>query len=180
MLSIRKINPMARSIGTMGAVAALVGGITFANLNTNTVALSPNTLTSATASLQVGSNAEAFNDVSVAGMTSTLVPGVPSTPFTFYLKNNGQSDMNITAHVPTNFTGSVVAPSDVTLSLDCGGGPVAFTLDAWAAGSAAIPGNPLTAGNTWTCTETATLAASYGGSGGQAVTPFDVQFVGNQ
>lgn len=179
MLSLRKINPMARAIGTMGAVAALAGGITFANLNTNTVALSPNTLTSATASLQIGSNSQAFSDTSVTGITATLTPGV-SVPFTFYLKNNGQSNMNITANVPTNVSGSTVPASDITLSFDCGGGPVTFTLDQWAAGSAAIPGNPLTAGSTWTCTETATLSSSYTGSGGQAVTPFDVDFVGNQ
>jgi len=180
MISIRKINPMARAIGTMGAVAALVGGITFAALQSNTVALSSNTLSSATAALQIGSNSESYSDTAVAGMTATLVPGVPSSPFTFYLKNNGQSDMNITAHVPTDVSSSTIPASDITLSLDCGGGPVSFTLDAWHAGSAAIPGNPLTASNTWTCTETATLASSYSGGGGESVTPFDVQFVGNQ
>jgi hypothetical protein len=44
MVSIRSINPMVRAVGTMGAVAAVVGGITFAALTSNTVALSPNTL----------------------------------------------------------------------------------------------------------------------------------------
>ena len=179
MLSLSKINPLARAIGTMGAIAGLVGAVTFANLQSNTVALSPNTLTSATANLQIGNNAEAFNNTSVSGITATLTPGTPSS-FTFYLKNNGQSNMNITAHVPTDFSTSPIPASDITLSFDCGSGPVTFTLDAWAAGSAAIPGNPLGAGSTWTCSETATLASSYGGPGGQAVTPFDVDFVGNQ
>jgi hypothetical protein len=180
MQRIRRINPLLRAIGIIGVVAGLTTAITFAALTSNTVALSPNTLASATANLQIGSNTEAFSNTSVAGMTATLVPGTTSAPFTFFLKNNGQSDMNVTAHIPTVFNASAIPPSDVTLSFDCGSGPVAFTLDAWAAGSAAIPGNPLTAGNTWTCTETATLASSYSGAGGQTVQSFDVQFVGNQ
>ena|SRR5579871_3882659 len=179
MINIRKMSPMVRSIGTMGVVAGLVGAVTFANLQSNVVALDPNTLDSATASLEIGSNAEAFTHTSVTGINATLVPGIPQS-FTFYLKNDGQSDMNVTASVPTNVSGSPVPASDISLSFDCGSGPVTFTLAAWSGGSAAIPGNPLTAGNTWTCSETATLSSSYSGSGGQAVTPFRVEFVGNQ
>lgn len=179
MWSLRKINPMVRAVGTMGAVAALVGGITFADLNSNQVALTNNTLVSATAQLQIGSNAEAFNNNSVAGMNSTLTPGVPSS-FTFFLKNNGQAPLNITASVPTSGNNSDIPYSDITLSFDCGNGPVTFTLDAWAAGSAAIPGNPLGSNATWTCSETATLASSYSGQGGQSVKAFKVNFVGNQ
>ena len=180
MVNIRKTSPMFRAIGTMGVVAGLVGAVTFANLNTNTVALDPNTLASATAHLQIGSNTQAFSDTSVTGMTANLVPGVPSAPFTFYIKNTGQANMNVSAHVNTDFTLSDVSPSDVNLSIECGNGSVAFTLDAWAAGSAAIPGNPLTSGSTWTCTETATLSGSYSGQGGQSLTPFRLEFVGNQ
>ena len=54
MLSLRNINPMVRSIGTMGAVVALVGGVTFANLQSNAVALSPNNISTGTASIQIG------------------------------------------------------------------------------------------------------------------------------
>jgi len=39
MLKLRHINPMVRAIGTMGAVAALVGGVTFAQQTSNTVML---------------------------------------------------------------------------------------------------------------------------------------------
>jgi len=179
MWSLKSINPMVRAVGTMGAVAALAGGITYASLQSNTVALTNNTLVSATAELQIGSNAEAFSSTSVAGMNSTLTPGVPSS-FTFYLKNNGGVPLNITANVPTIVSSSAVPASQVSLSFDCGGGPVTFTLDAWAAGSAVIPGGPLTAGSTWTCTEKATLSSGYSGAGGAAVTPYDVNFVGNQ
>jgi hypothetical protein len=179
MLSIRNINPMVRAVGTMGAVAALVGGVTFAGLTSNPVKLTANTLTSATASLEIGSNSQAYSPNSVNGLTATLVPGIPAS-FTFYLNNVGQSAMNITASVPTNVSVSDIPASDITLGFNCGNGSVAYTLDQWAAGSAAIPGNPLPAGSTWTCTETATLTSAYTGSGGQNVIPFDVEFIGNQ
>ncbi len=75
MFTIHKINPMVRAVGTMGAVAALVGGITFANLTSNTVALTPNNLTSATAALQIGPNCSTLNSSSTPGFAVTsLVP----------------------------------------------------------------------------------------------------------
>jgi hypothetical protein len=178
MLKLSNINPVARAVGTMGAIAAIVGGVTFAAFQSNTVALDPNTLTSASAALQIGSNAEAFSG-QVAGINSDMVPGTPTAPFTFYLKNNGEIPLNVSAHIPTVFT-SGIDPTKVTLAFDCGGGPVSFKLSEWAAGSAVIPGGALAAGQTWTCSETATLDASATGSGDEAVQAFRVEFVGNQ
>ncbi|GEM_PF-1622949 len=54
MLNLRNINPMVRAVGTMGAVAALTTGITFAQLTSNTVALSSNTLSTGSANLEIG------------------------------------------------------------------------------------------------------------------------------
>jgi hypothetical protein len=54
MLHLHNINPMVRAVGTMGAVSALVGGITFAQLTSNTVALSANTLSTGSANLEIG------------------------------------------------------------------------------------------------------------------------------
>lgn len=179
MFGLRKINPMVRAIGTMGAIVAVAGGVTFATLNTNTVALTSNQLVSATAALQIGSNSQAFSNNSVDGINATLTPGVLSS-FTFYLKNNGQAAMNITANVPTDVSNSNIPASDITLAFDCGNGPVSYTLDQWAAGSAVIPGGALGPGATWTCSETATLSSSYSGQGGETVKTFKVNFVGNQ
>lgn len=180
MLGIRNINPMARAIGTMGAIAALVGGVTYASLQSNTVALNPNTLTAASGTLQIGSNSEPFTSGSVTGMTATLTPGVASDPFTFYLKNTGDVPLNITANVPTTLGNSDVPADQVNLTFNCGSGDVTFSLAAWAAGSATIPGSPLGNGQTWTCTETATLNGSYSDNSGKSVKAFKVNFVGNQ
>ncbi|MDB5182614.1 MAG: hypothetical protein JWO47_398 [Candidatus Saccharibacteria bacterium] len=175
-----KFSPIARAVGVMGVTAGLVTGITFAALTSNTVALSPNTLSSATAHLQIGSVSEVYNDNSVTGMTATLKPGVPSSPFTFYLKNTGQSDLNVSAHVPGDFSGSAISASDITLTINCGGGDVSYTLAQWNGGSAAISANALTAGSVFTCSETATLSSSATGQGGKTVSPFSVEFTGTE
>lgn len=182
MINLRKISPMVRSIGTVGAVAGLVGAVTFANLTSNVVALDPNTLTSATAHLQISNDGgSTYSDTSVAGITANLVPGVPSAPYAFKLKNTGDIPLNVSAHIPTDFTGSLVSPNDVTLTLNCGTGDVSFTLAAWAGGSAAVNTGALAAGGAeFTCTEVVTLSGSYAGSGGQTVTPFKVEFTGTQ
>lgn len=180
MGKLSKFGPIARSIAVIGATAGLVTGVTFAALTSNTVALSPNTLSSASAHLQIGSNSQGYSDTSVTGMTASLKPGVPSDPFTFYLKNTGEVDLDVSAHIPGDFTGSAIPATDVTLTLNCGGGDVSYTLAQWNAGTGVIPPTVVANGGVLTCTETATLSASYTGSGGQTVTPFNVEFTGTE
>jgi len=64
MLHLRNINPMVRAVGVMGAVSALVGGITFAQLTSNTVALSPNTLSTRSGGSGGGGNSLQIGAVS--------------------------------------------------------------------------------------------------------------------
>jgi len=175
-----KFSPIARAIAVIGATAGLVTGVTFAALTSNTVALAPNTLSSASAHLQIGSVTEVFNDTSVAGMTASLRPGVASDPFTFYLRNTGEVDLDVSAHIPGDFGGSTIPATDVTLTLNCGGGDVSYTIAQWNAGTAVVPGPVAADGGVLTCTETATLSASYSGQGGQTVTPFNVEFTGTE
>jgi len=174
MLSIRKINPMVRAVGTMGAVAAIVGGVTFA-AQTNTAALTTNSLTSGTPLLQVGTQSSAFADTA-PGMTATLTPGITQS-FTFYLQNNDTLPLSVTASVPTDFTNSEIPASAVTMSLDCGAGAVIYPLSSWAGGSAVIPGT-VPAGSFSTCTESVTLDSTYSQSG-QTLTPYTINFVGS-
>jgi hypothetical protein len=194
MFKLHKINPMVRAIGTMGAVAALAGGITFANLNTNTVALSPNTLDSADSSLQIGlTNGTSCDDANAGprtGLTftgaSALVPGVTTAPFDFCLVNTGAIPVTVTTGIPQSvFASSVIPPSDVTLTLKCGANtPVSGTLDQFTGGS--ILGTLAASGSDGAeldCNATVQLASSYAGNGGQgneAVAPFAIDFVGNQ
>jgi hypothetical protein len=175
MFSIRKINPMVRAVGTMGAVVALAGGITFA-LTTNTTTLASSTFTSGTPLLQVSNNGSTFAD-SANGPNDTLTPG-KAQAYTFYLKNNDTNPLTITASVPTNVSGSTVPAADVTITLNCGSGDVTFPLSSWSGGSAAIPGT-IAGSSTATCTQTVTLASTYSNAG-DAVTPYDFNFVGNE
>jgi hypothetical protein len=183
MISIRNINPMVRAVATMGAIAALVGGVTFANLSSNTAALSTNTLSSSTAALVIGAGTNCPGDTpqtSISGLTATLTPGVPTTPFAFCLDNTGNIPLSITAQIPTNLTSSPIPATDVTLTLTCPNiGTLSGTLDQYA-NPASFPGAQLATTTPEDCTATATLNASYTGSGNQAVTPFDIDFVGNQ
>jgi len=181
MLSLHKINPMVRAVGTMGAVVAVVGGVTFANLQSNTVALSPNTLSSATASLAIGADTSCpeGNTTSTTGLNAKLVPGQPSDPFAFCLDNTGDVPLHITAQIPTDFTGSAIPPTAVTLTINCPTiGQLSGTLDQFA-NPVGFPGATLATNAPEDCTATATLSASFAGSG-QTVTPFDINFVGNQ
>jgi len=176
---------MVRAIATMGAIAALVGGVTFAALTSNTVALSPNTLSSATASLAIGpgtSCPELAGNGPVQGFNNVkLVPGTTSAPLPFCLENNGDIPLNLTVAIPqAAFNGDTgVPPSAVTLDITCdNGGHSNGTLDQYTGGT------PLgTLSNTGTniakCNATATLASTYTESG-KTVPSFDIDFVGNQ
>lgn len=182
MISLRNINPVVRAVGTMGAVAALVGGVTFANLQSNTVALSPNTLSSASAALAIGAGTSCpqGNTTSTTGLNTKLVPGQTSAPFGFCLDNTGDIPLHITAQIPTNFSVSAIAPTDITLTLTCPTiGTLSGTLDQYSS-PAAFPGPALVQNTPEDCTATATLSAAYSGSGSQSATPFDIVFVGNE
>lgn len=72
MLNLRNINPMVRAVGTMGAVSALVGGITFAQLTSNTVALSDNQLSTASAHLKIGLVSDVTGGSGTAPMSATV------------------------------------------------------------------------------------------------------------
>jgi hypothetical protein len=185
MVSIRSINPMVRAVGTMGAVAAVVGGITFAALTSNTVALSPNTLGSATAALEIGAgngaNCGTSNDTKVPGFADAkLTPGVASAPVEFCLKNTGDVPLNLTTAIPQAvFVDSPISPSDVTLDITCAnGGHAHGTLSEFTGGT---PLGLLGTGvnNSTDCQATAELSSSFSGTG-KTVNSFDIEFVGTQ
>lgn len=176
MWSIRKINPMARAVGTMGAVAALVGGITFAAATSNTVALTPNNITTGTAALVIGPAGCATTGTTQQGFAvSSLAPG-DSTSVSFCLDNMGTVPLSISTVVPQNLSGSAAAQA-TTLSVDCGlGGALAGPLSGY--GPAAFA-NPLPAGGAVNCTATATLSSSFTGNG-EAIPAFSVNYTGTQ
>lgn len=131
MLSTYRINPLARAIGIIGVVAALVAATTFAAL-TSQATLTNNTIASATADLQVDSDGDASYGSTDEGFAFTsVVPGgaaVPSTPFTFKLKNNGGvggTNLSVSVKIPVLPTWSgIVDNSKVDVVLACSGGIV--------------------------------------------------------
>lgn len=181
------ISPLARAVGVMGATAALVGGITFAALTSNTVALTDNTLATATAHLYVNSSANADpatcadkTKTSATGMSFTaLAPGVESSAFNFCLGNDGDVPLDITTRIPTDLSPSTVDPTKVTMTIECGvGNSVTGTL----ADFTAVAGKTFTTalvndGDDWSCTAKVKLDATVTAG---SVVPFTLQFVGTQ
>jgi hypothetical protein len=182
MLKFSKISPIARAVGVMGATAALVTGVTFANLTSNVVALTPNNIAVAGASLAISANAAIPETGCTAPTTSTqgiqapsLAPGATTPDVTFCLKNTGAVSMSLTASIPQDLSGSVAA-QNTTLTVTCGDA-LAGTLSGW--GPATFTTH-LNAGASETCTAHASLSSSYAGSGNEAIPGFTINFVGTQ
>ncbi len=187
MLKLSKINPMARAIGTMGAIAALVGGITFAALSSNTVALTNNQLSSATTTLAIADGSVATTGCAGAGNTApgmnftganALTPGQTSPAFPFCIKNTGTIPLNLTVSINQNaFNGDTgIQPGDVTLNITCDSGSSSGTLNQYTGGT---PLGAIAAGATDNCNATVQLASTVSTSNA-SVPAFDISFVGNQ
>jgi len=100
----RSIQPLMRAVTVITAVAVLTTGVTFAALQSQQVALTGNTLQTATAGLQIGTSAASFA-TSRAGFTfKDIIPGGPAAPAVgndFYLKNSGTATLTLKAAVST-------------------------------------------------------------------------------
>lgn len=96
MQAIRSFSPLLRAFLVIGAVAALVTSITFANLS-NTATLADNQFTTATAELKIWDPVDlAYEDVVTGFNFTNVVPGTPTLPFTFWLKNDGGVPLDVT------------------------------------------------------------------------------------
>ena len=99
---------ITRAVGVIGATIALVTGVTFAQLTSNTVTLTNNTLASATAQLQIKSGG-GF-DITDTGFDfgKLISGGAASSLHGFQLKNTGEVNMNITVT-----TGPLTVPASM-------------------------------------------------------------------
>ncbi len=180
MLSkIRQFSPIARAIGILGATAALVTAVTFAQLTSNTVALTNNSVTVATASLAVGVNCAPESRTSaIQGFNvSSLAPGSSAT-INFCLTNTGGVPLDITGDIPQDLSGSSVA-QHIELEIVCDdiGNIDSALLSTW---GPEVFDSPLGAGQAKNCTAEVTLSNAYAGNGGESVPIFHITFVGNQ
>jgi hypothetical protein len=185
----RKTTAIARGVGAISAVVALVVGVTFA-AQTSSVTLSDNTIGVGSADLLIsntptsgfGSNVTGFQD-------NALVPGTPSSPYTFYLDNVGPTSLalSLTTDLTSNKIPAGLDPSKIQGQLFLGGSgtPAAtFTLkDLENASTTPVTSNStnylLPAGTTeeaqveWTAEPGADT-----GSGGDVVSPFTITITG--
>jgi predicted ribosomally synthesized peptide with SipW-like signal peptide len=102
MVLVNKINPVARAVIVIGAVMALVSGVTFAAL-TSQATLTDNTLESGNADLKIDNS----DDDSCSPTTNTaagfvfngeLAPGEESSAHSFCLANDGDVDLDVTVY----------------------------------------------------------------------------------
>lgn len=88
---------IARAVTAIGGTAALMAGVTFAALQTNTVTLADNSISVTNDILRIYDGAT-FG-TSSNGFSVNLTPGVESAKKPFYLKNLSPGQLSITAHV---------------------------------------------------------------------------------
>lgn len=89
-----------------GLLPLLIAGVTFANLQTNTVALADNQISTSTHNLQIwDAGSSSWDDHQGSGFTiNDLAPGDQSAKQPFYLKNNSGANLALTVAVPGGFT----------------------------------------------------------------------------
>lgn len=102
---------IARSVSIIGGTAALMAGVTFAALQTNTVTLADNQLNVTNDVLRI-SNGGSYN-TAVTGFNINLVPGVESEKKAFYLQNTSAANLGLTVKLNHAAGGSGVDPSGV-------------------------------------------------------------------
>ncbi len=104
-----------RTLGIVAAILILVGGVTFAFLQSQPNVLTGNTIETAVASLGTGTDGVTFGNSHSGFGFSGLIPGGPAQPATgntIYLKNFGTTPLSLklfVSSVPTN-------PDNVDLS----------------------------------------------------------------
>lgn len=150
----RHINPVVRAVLVIASVMTLVTGITFAALQ-DSVTLQNNTISSASSDLLIW-DGDSFEKQAPGFTVTDLIPGNGSQEYPFYLKNNGGTALNVTAHVPSepaepaggyDFTGW--ENLKVTIKSNepgCAEDTVNTDMAALLAGEVALPCNPLASG----------------------------------
>jgi hypothetical protein len=105
---ITALQPVARAVIIVSAVAVLATGVTYAALQSQAANLTGNSISTATADLRIGTSTSTFSNTRTGFSFGGIVPGAEPTPAegnSFYLKNYGTAPMALKAavsSVPTN------------------------------------------------------------------------------
>lgn len=191
MVAIAKFSPLMRAVLVIGAVMALVTGVTYAALTSSTATLTNNTVESATANLLVNSDAgcgpaSAFGASDTGFAFNGLVPGgVASPDKTFCLKNSGTADLTLKLFVPTAPTwtvtpSGVVDTGEVNVHVVCdnGAGTINATLESLATAAQAFTTSNLADGATAVCTVNLDMNADAFTGTGASSGNFNLEFSG--
>ena len=101
MVRVNVVSPVFRAVLVVGAVMAIATGVTFAALQSQAT-LTDNTISSATADLQVNSTGEDFGATDTGFDFTGLVPGADyGAASDFQLRNNGDADLNVQVYAET-------------------------------------------------------------------------------
>lgn len=99
---------IARSLTVMVAVTLMVGGVTYALLQSQNATLTGSSIQSATADLRIGTSASTFDASRNGFIFKDIIPGgnaMPADGHTFYLKDYGTSALKLRMSLgstPTN------------------------------------------------------------------------------
>lgn len=187
-------HPLVRALGVFGIVAALVTSVTFAALQSQAT-LTNNTITSATAGLEVKSSGS-FAAQDAGFVFSGALPGGPAVPATghaFQLRNSGTANLVVAASIPTmpTFTvgsSGVADPAMIDVILSCIAGANSFSVTAsvadlvaaHATGGVVMPSDILPAGSGNVADCTAQVQLNSGAFTGSSLTTgnFNLVFTG--
>jgi hypothetical protein len=188
MLSVKKkLSPVAKAAGTVGAVVALAGGVTYAALS-STATLTDTSINTANAGLLLW-DGNSFESTASGFTLTGQVPDTPSAPQAFYFKNSGDSAETVSVKANHPPTTDLDLYSNIKVAFDCFGGssspvetnvqalidgyvPLGLTLPVGAQGNS---GDPNTVGN---CTAKFTIEGSGVNNDSASVSDLDLDFTG--
>lgn len=162
----RRMKAALRAAGITLAVVIMVSGVTFAALQSQQNVLAGNTITTATASLQLSTDGTTFGNSREGFAFANIIPGGPAMPVAghaFYLKNSGGTPLTLKLAVtttPSNLDGVDLAKVNILLTtVGSGTGQQSFNLQSLVGDGVAITGNNLPAGTTQQYKLMASMAA---------------------
>lgn len=100
----KRLATLARLISAITAILVLIGGVTYASLQSQQIKLTGNTIQTTTANLQISPDGASYATSQTGFTFSNIVPGgqaMPQTGYTFYLKNSGGTPLALTLSIPT-------------------------------------------------------------------------------
>lgn len=131
----KNLTAWARAVGIVAAVVVVVSGVTFAALQSQQNVLTGNTIETATANLLLSKDDINYSNAQAGYDFNGIIPGgpaVPTTGYSFYLKNVGETNLALKLAVtsaPSNPGNVDLSKVNVVLTTVGSGAPLqTFTL----------------------------------------------------